>query len=175
MAPHRLRPPRAGLDAHLSTRRLERATSLVARSASQHSTRSAKRCDGAHAHTEHTQCALSQCRAPEAPHAPVANGSGGRREQLIDRGRAPPRRQMGPMGGQTQDPRGPRSSDVGGPIPSRPWWPMRRAPPFGRDHVGADAALLSCSATTRRLVACDGSLETSERRVLVRATDERSI
>ena len=47
------------------------SASLVARSASQHSTRSAKRCDGAHAHTEHTQCALSQCRALEAPHAPV--------------------------------------------------------------------------------------------------------
>ena len=34
-----------------------------ARSASQYSTRSAKRCNGAHAHTEHTQCALSQCKA----------------------------------------------------------------------------------------------------------------
>ena len=90
MAPHRLRPPRAGPDAHLSTRHSERATSLVARhSATQHSTRSAKRCDGAHAHTEHTQCALSQCRALEAPHAPVANGSSGSREQLIDRDESP--------------------------------------------------------------------------------------
>ena len=52
-----------------------------ARSAPQHSTRSAKRCDGAHAHTEHTQCALSQCRALEAPHAPVANGSNGGQTQ----------------------------------------------------------------------------------------------
>ena len=122
----------------------------TARSAPQHSTRSAKRCDGAHAHTEHTQCALSQCRAPEAPHAPVANGSGGRREQLIDRGEAPPRRprwvQWGPdarpvraqiIRRRRADPTSPVVTIASGaPIWPRPCWCQCRPAALARRSRG---------------------------------------